>query len=375
MNGIVAKPQSSADRTVALNRKAGAMSSIDVMVPCYNYGRFLRECVESILSQSGVDIRVLIIDDASPDNTAEIGAQLAREDARVSFYRHSGNKGHITTFNEGIDWATADYFLLISADDFLFPGALDRAVGLMNRHPEVGFTFGKVVDFTLTDGGYVTQPQAFIDKAIMQVTDNLESRTLSGVEFLKLIETSRSINIVRTPTAVVRTELQKRAGGYLSELPHTADMEMWLRLSAHASVGILNEYQAASRYHGGNMQFNYYHKAKGLADFEQRKEAFECFFNAYGHTLPEAQQLHGRLLSHLGLQAVRQASNAFSDKELALSEQLAEFALNSYPEVKKSLPWAILTCKRMIGVELSNLLTPVIRRIRQMAPALLRRDS
>lgn len=374
MNGIVAKQQSSADRTVALNRKAGAMSSIDVMVPCYNYGRFLRECVESILSQSGVDIRVLIIDDASPDNTAEIGAQLAREDARVSFYRHSGNKGHISTFNEGVDWASADYFLLISADDFLFPDALGRAVGLMNRHPEVGFIFGKAVDFILTDGDYISQPQTFVNKVITQITDNLESRTLSGVEFLKLIETSRSVNIVRTPTAVVRTELQKRVGGYLSELPHSADMEMWLRLSAHASVGILNEYQAATRYHGGNMQFNYY-KAKGLADLEQRKEAFECFFKAYSHTLPEAQQLHGRLLSHLGLQAVRQASHAFSDKEVALSEQLAEFALNSYPEVKKSLPWAILTCKRMMGVELSSCLAPVIRRIRQVASALLKRDS
>jgi glycosyltransferase involved in cell wall biosynthesis len=374
MNGIVAKPQSSADRTVAPNRKANAVSSIDVMVPCYDYGRFLRECVESILSQSGVDIRVLIIDDASPDNTAEIGEQLAQEDARVSFYRHSGNKGHIATFNEGIEWASADYFLLISADDFLFPGALGRAVGLMNRHPEVGFTFGKVVDFILTDGGYVSQPQTFVNKVITQITDNLESRTLSGIEFLKLIDASRSINIVRTPTAVVRTELQKRAGGYLSELPHSADMEMWLRLSAHASVGILNEYQAASRYHGGNMQFNYY-KAKGLADLEQRKEAFECFFKAYSHTLPEAQQLHGRLLSHLGLQAVGQASHAFSDKEVALSEQLAEFALSIYPEVKKSLPWAIFTCKRLIGVELSSCLAPVIRRIRQVVPALLKRDS
>lgn len=374
MNGIVAKPQSSADRTVAPNRKDSAVSSIDVMVPCYKYGRFLRECVESILSQSGVDIRVLIIDDASPDNTAEIGKQLAREDARVSFYRHSSNKGHIATFNEGIDWASADYFLLISADDFLFPDALGRAVGLMNRHPEVGFTFGKAIDFTLTDGGYVSQPQTFVNKVITQVTDNLESCTLSGVEFLKLIDASRSINIVRTPTAVVRTELQKHVGGYLSELPHSADMEMWLRLSAHASVGILNEYQAASRYHGGNMQFNYY-KAKGLADLEQRKEAFDCFFKAYSHTLPEAQQLRDRLLSHLGLQAVGQASHAFSDKEVALSEQLAEFALSICPEVKKSLPWTILTCKRIIGVELSSCLAPAIRRIRQVAPALLKRDS
>ena len=53
------------------------MSSVDVVVPCYRYGHFLRECVENVLSQSGVSVRVLIIDDASPDNPAEFTAALA----------------------------------------------------------------------------------------------------------------------------------------------------------------------------------------------------------------------------------------------------------------------------------------------------------
>ena len=49
------------------------MSRVDVIVPCYNYGRFLRECVESVLSQP-VDVRVLIIDDASTDDTPQVAA-------------------------------------------------------------------------------------------------------------------------------------------------------------------------------------------------------------------------------------------------------------------------------------------------------------
>ena len=108
------------------------MSSVDVIVPCYRYGHFLRGCVESALAQTGADVRVLIIDDASPDNTAEVATELAKEDSRVSFFRHAVNKGHIATYNEGIEWVSGDYMLLLSADDYLLPGALARAAELMD---------------------------------------------------------------------------------------------------------------------------------------------------------------------------------------------------------------------------------------------------
>src|SRR5215475_2150920 len=122
------------------------MRSVDVIVPCYGYGHFLRQCVASVLTDSARNVRVLIIDDASPDNTAEIANDLVRQDHRITFARHKFNKGHIDTYNEGIDWASAHYMLILSADDYLLPGALDRAVRLMDAHPEVGFTFGNVIE-------------------------------------------------------------------------------------------------------------------------------------------------------------------------------------------------------------------------------------
>ena len=130
------------------------MSRIDVFVPCYNYGRFLSQCVNSVLRQTGVDVRVLVIDDASSDNTSEVAAALAREDVRVTVIRHSTNKGHINTYNEGIEWASADYMLLLSADDYLLPGALSRAADLMDANPELGFVFGNVIE--LSDSGHET---------------------------------------------------------------------------------------------------------------------------------------------------------------------------------------------------------------------------
>jgi len=62
-------------------RGPNGMATVDVIVPCYNYGCFLRECVESVLTQSLQTVRVLIIDDASGDKTPIVADELMREES------------------------------------------------------------------------------------------------------------------------------------------------------------------------------------------------------------------------------------------------------------------------------------------------------
>ena len=120
------------------------MSGVDVLVPNYQYGHYLRGCVESILAQDLADIRVLIIDNASTDDSVEVAQQLAMEDSRVELVARRRNLGSHASFNEGIDWARSEYFMIMCADDRAAPGAFARAVGIMDRHPEVGLAYGQV---------------------------------------------------------------------------------------------------------------------------------------------------------------------------------------------------------------------------------------
>src|SRR5262245_27952486 len=121
------------------------MSSVSVVIPCYNYGHFLEDVVSSVLDdQPGVDVRALIIDDASPDDSADVARKIAARDPRVDLIVHPINKGHIATYNEGLlEWADGDYCVMISADDRLTPGALGRARDLFDAHPNVGFVYGR----------------------------------------------------------------------------------------------------------------------------------------------------------------------------------------------------------------------------------------
>jgi len=334
------------------------LTEIDVVVPCYNYGHFLRQCVQSVLSQVGVDVRVLVIDDASPDNTPEVAAALAREDPRVTIVRHSRNDGHIETYNEGIEWASAECMLLLSADDYLLPGALGRAADLMTAYPNIGLTFGNVIELDAL--GKETLKRSVIG----------DTRILQGREFIEL---SGAENMVATCTAVVRTDLQKRVGGYRKELPHAGDMEMWLRFAAHASVGFIADYQGVYRQHRANMSTAHYlieaghqtFRKKGrLTDLLQRKLALDCFLQYCGDAVPQQEDLRRGLYRRFSHVAVGFASSAFNDGEVEQVRELLDIAVAACPGVRSSPAWLKLACKRLIGVRAWCALKPGVDAIR-----------
>ncbi|MBZ6077734.1 glycosyltransferase family 2 protein [Microvirga puerhi] len=320
------------------------MRSVDVIIPCYRYGHFLRQCVESVLDQSGVGVRILILDDASPDHTPEVGTDLAREDSRVTFHRHTANKGHIATYNEGIEWASQDYFLLLSADDYLLPGALERATEPMEEVPDVGFTFGNASLLSKDGTAASMNPMPRLGK-------DAKCQVMKGSEFIAL---SGAANIVPTATAVVRTSLQKLVGGYRPELPHSGDMEMWFRLAAYASVGFVNDYQAVYRLHDSNMSHAYMTNA--IPDLQQRKAAIDYFFETSGSLLPNADHLRHRVYRSFGQAAVKRASAAFNDGLLDISAQIQRYVLEVCPEVRHSWPWTKLVCKQTLGLKGWNVL-------------------
>lgn len=341
-------------------RREIVLSQIDVIIPCYNYGRFLDQCVNSVLGQTAVDARVLVIDDASSDSTADVAVALAQKDSRVTVVRHIENKGHIKTYNEGIKWASADYMLLLSADDYLLPGALARGAELMDTHPEVGFTFGNVLE--LSENGNETSTLS-----VIKPTTDPEKLILEGRELIEL--TGAEGNQVTTCSAIVRTDLQKELGGYREELPHAGDMEMWLRFAAHASVGFIFALQGVYRRHNDAMSAAYYSASDGchtykkfgrLSDVQQRKLAFDFFFEHCQSYMPQCEHLRHRVYQRVSESVVQHASAAFNDGEIEESRQLSEFALTICPEVKRSQAWARLTCKRWMGRRAWRVLQPAI---------------
>ncbi len=312
------------------------MGDVDVVVPCYNYARFLEGCVDSVLRQQGVEVRVLVIDDASSDDTSDVGRRLVGRDARVEFRRHDLNRGHIATYNEGLlEWASAKYALLISADDALAPGSLRRASELMDRHPEIAMTYGKALVIQDDD-----PPPAFPDPG------SAECRVVPGDRFLAHCF-EHAYNPVPTPTAIVRTERQQAIGGYSPEFPHSGDLEMWMRFALQGPIGVFRTVQAFYRWHTRNMGSQYYNQLRG----DRREFLLTCdrVLERRG-AFSQANRWREALYRSVAEAALRSASKSVELDDPRGTDAWLEFAEALNPRIRGSRAWWQFQFKRRLGI-------------------------
>jgi glycosyltransferase involved in cell wall biosynthesis len=303
---------------------------VDIAIPCYQYGHFLRECVSSVLSQGMQEIRVLIIDNASTDNSVEVAQQLAAEDRRVEVVARRRNLGPHASFNEGIDWASSTYFMVLCADDLLAPGGLARAVSIMEWHPGVAIAYGRALWLRPQDPMPDLSPSA----------GDWPWRIVGGGALLERF-CRTAYNHVIGPV-VVRTVAQKLAGYYRPELPHTDDFEMWMRLACYGTAAETRAYQGFLRIHDSNRSA--FARQSNAADVPQHERhqnlyhwydeaAFESFFSHEGELLPEAARLHRLARRSLAERAYWAAIARLCRGQTGISRDLWKFAIKRRPSI------------------------------------------
>ncbi len=316
------------------------MIGVDVFIPCYNYGHFLARCVDSALSQIGVQVRVLIIDDTSTDGSLDEARRIAGQDPRVSVMAHPVNKGHIATYNDGIGWASAPYMVLLSADDLLAPLALSRSVALMEAQPRVGFVYGSLCEFDDSEQNEVAE-------TVLARDAGDAAAVVAGHDFIAEL-CRKPWNPVPASGVIVRTALQQRVGGYLPELRHAGDMEMWLRLAAHADVGILTAPTALTRIHTTNMRHEY--NADGaIPDYQQRALAFRRVFERQADHIPGAEDLARVARRSLAEELLTISDRCFDQGREAHAAKLAAVVREIDPTIVQTKWWWKTVAKRTVG--------------------------
>jgi glycosyltransferase involved in cell wall biosynthesis len=161
---------------------------VSFVVPCYNYARYLPDCLESIFRQEGDHtFEVVAVDDASTDDTQAVLCRFS--DPRLRVITHSANRGHIATITEGLRETRGDYIARIDPDDRYRPGFLRIVMDQFASHPDILMVYG---NHALIDGcGEVT-----LDRA-----DRIHGgRDLKGNELIPLL----ARNFICAPTVIAR---------------------------------------------------------------------------------------------------------------------------------------------------------------------------
>src|SRR5204863_2461379 len=124
-----------------------------IVIPCYNQAHFLPEAIESALSQTHRPIEVIVVDDGSPDNAAEVVARYPH----VRYVRQE-NQGLGGARNAGFRVSKGEYIVFLDADDRLTPNALESHLACFAVHSEAGFVVGDI-DQIARDGSYAASPR------------------------------------------------------------------------------------------------------------------------------------------------------------------------------------------------------------------------
>ncbi len=107
-------------------------------MPCYNAGLYISEAIESVINQTYSDWELIIVDDCSSDNSAQIINQYVSDDARIKLFSTSQNSGMVSIpRNIGIEKAQGDYIAFLDADDIWLPQKLDKQVRLAQKNNAV----------------------------------------------------------------------------------------------------------------------------------------------------------------------------------------------------------------------------------------------
>jgi glycosyltransferase involved in cell wall biosynthesis len=214
---------------------------VTFVVPCYNLGHLLGECLTSILTQSFTDLEVLVMDDCSPDATPQVAASIA--DPRVRHVRNAENLGHLRNYNAGIAMARGEYVWLISADDRLRkPYVVERFVEQLDQHPNVGYVFCPVMRFdshreTTLYGSHGDGDTVF-----------------AGEVFARALARGNS---VPAASGLVRRSYYETLGAFPLDLPFAGDWYMWALFALHGDVGYMAEPMVGWRVHANNMTHSF----------------------------------------------------------------------------------------------------------------------
>ena len=199
-----------------------------VILPVYNGARYLAEAIESVLAQTWSDRSIVVVDDGSTDESAEIASGFP--EVRVI---RQANAGVSAARNRALRETRSEYVVFLDSDDRLLPQALLVGVSLLDASPELGFVFGfnELIDASGQRFGRSREP-------------------LAKADFLTLLAGE---GLVPPASAVFRRSALERVGGFDTRLRIAEDHELYLRIALEFPIHCHNQVVVQYRTHGANV--------------------------------------------------------------------------------------------------------------------------
>jgi len=200
---------------------------VSIILPTFNGARYLVEAVESCRRQTLSNWELIIVDDASTDETPDIISRLIQEDNRIRTVKHEANRMLPAALNSGFSCALGQYLTWTSDDNRYKPSALERMWGFLENHPGVDIVYSDYL--VIDDSGSILR--------------EVKVENPSGIV----------IGNVVGPSFMYRREVHLEIGGYDASLFLAEDFDFWLRAACKFKLFPLHESLYEYRIHAGSL--------------------------------------------------------------------------------------------------------------------------
>ncbi len=198
------------------------MEKVSVIIPTYNREKTIVRALDSVLKQTYTNLEVLIIDDGSTDNTAEVIKEIA--DERVTYKVLEKNGGAAYARNVGIRMAAGEWIAFQDSDDVWYPDKIEKQILYMQAHPNYEMVYG-LYQVHFENGDTVTVPMEPLPKV------------MEG----ELLATLLERNVIGAPVLFGRRECIQELGGFDTSYKALEDWEFVIRFAEKYQIGFLPE--------------------------------------------------------------------------------------------------------------------------------------
>jgi glycosyltransferase involved in cell wall biosynthesis len=193
-------------------------AKVSVIIPCYNYGKFLTESVDSVICQTYTNWECLVIDDGSIDNTKEIAEKLAEKDARVRYF-YKPNGGLSSARNYGIERATGDFLCFLDADDLFDKKKIEAQLSVFDEDSSADIVYGNAMFFK-------DNLQNLYSGKNYSKKSELSTFSGRGLKLLALLSRS-NITVVSAP--LIKKSVFSKAGNFDIAYKSYEDWHFWTK--------------------------------------------------------------------------------------------------------------------------------------------------
>ena len=254
------------------------MPLVSVTIAAYNNAAFLPETLDSIFAQTCSELEVIVVDDASHDDTTQ---RLEPYRGRILYQRSPENRGAAAAWNQALRRARGEFVALSAADDPWRPNRLARQLEVFHAHPEVGLVYGRMV--SVDEERLPLRRRRRADRPLPK-----------GWVFPDLFLRENFVS----PTALIRREAIERVGLLDEEFRVAQDYEWYLRIAAAYPFGCVDAVLVEYRKHPGSVTTGKRHRA-----FPYQRKAIEKMWRLYPELI--AREMYDRRRLHQYLKEAR----------------------------------------------------------------------